>query len=190
MPTTRLDHNADSPVPLIKARAYKEGNLGYFYSSCDPAYSQTYTSAIPDFGSNLAITSVSYAIAAYLAAIPRHTSIPHIPLRNIPHLAKYGIYLINFTTYCCIDCQIFFSNAKSCPKQGHALVHFHCSPPVVSIVCHYHYHHYLRHPHALERGQQSATSPPMPNTASREDDCNSLQIGQTRRIHKMVQAGA
>ena len=27
--------------------------------------------------------------------------------------AKYGIYLINFTTHCCLDCRIFFSNAKS-----------------------------------------------------------------------------
>jgi len=71
------------------------------------------SSAIPDFGSNLAITSVSYTIAAYSAAIPRHTAIPHIPLRNIPHLAKYGIYLIYFTTHCCLDCRIFFSNAKS-----------------------------------------------------------------------------
>ena len=30
MPTACLDHTADSPVPLIKARAYKEGNLGIF----------------------------------------------------------------------------------------------------------------------------------------------------------------
>ena len=29
-PTTRLDHTADSPVALIKARAYKEGNSGIF----------------------------------------------------------------------------------------------------------------------------------------------------------------
>jgi len=108
-------------------------------------------SAIPDFGSNLAITSVSYTIAAYSAAIPRHTSIPHIPLCNIPHLAKYGIYLINFTA---------------------------TTTTIITSDTHMHWN------------VANRASPPMPNTASRKDDRNSLQIGQTQRIHKTVQARA